>query len=46
LHLTDFGTAKNISDKERISSDIEPVKGTIDYLAPEILNAKSEKPTI
>ena len=40
LNLTDFGVAKNISDKERISSSTKNVKGTYEYLAPEIHNAK------
>jgi serine/threonine protein kinase len=46
LHLSDFGLAKNISDKERISSSISNVKGTSDYLAPEIHNAKGVKPNM
>jgi serine/threonine protein kinase len=46
LHLSDFGVAKNITDKERISSAISNVKGTNEYLAPEIHNAKLEKPNM
>ena len=46
LHLSDFGVAKNISDQERISSDLSNVKGTQEYLSPEIHNAKLEKPNM
>lgn len=46
MYLTDFISAKNISDKERFSSEIDDIKGTNEYLAPEILNANDEKPTI
>ena len=46
LHLSDFGVAKNISDKERLTSAISNVKGTKEYLAPEIHNAKLEKPNM
>jgi serine/threonine protein kinase len=35
LHLSDFGIAKNIQDRERLASSIK--KGTEEYLAPEIL---------
>ena len=46
LYLSDFGVAKNISDKDRLSSAISNVKGTNEYLAPEIHNAKLEKPNM
>jgi serine/threonine protein kinase len=46
LHLSDFGVAKNISDTDRISSGLTNVKGTTEYLSPEIHNAKQEKPNI
>jgi serine/threonine protein kinase len=46
LYLSDFGVAKNITDKERISSTISNVKGTNEYLAPEIHNAQLEKPNM
>ena len=46
LHLSDFGVAKNISDKERLTSALSNVKGTNEYLAPEIHNAKLEKPNM
>ena len=38
LHLSDFGIAKNIKDTERVASSISFVKGTNEYLAPEIHN--------
>ena len=38
LHLSDFGIAKNIKDTERHSSSINSVKGTYEYLAPEVHN--------
>jgi len=40
LHLSDFGIAKNITDKERMTSSINNKKGTDEYLAPEIHSAK------
>jgi serine/threonine protein kinase len=46
LHLSDFGVSKNISDKDRISSALYNVKGTNEYLSPEIHNAKLEKPNM
>ena len=47
LHLNDFGVAKNTKpDYEMLSSSIGARKGTIEYLAPEILNAKLSKPNI
>jgi serine/threonine protein kinase len=45
LHLSDFGLAKNISDTDRVSSSIN-MKGTHEYLAPEIHNALEVKPSI
>jgi NIMA (never in mitosis gene a)-related kinase len=46
LYLSDFGVAKNISDKERQSSALTNVKGTNEYLSPEIHNAIQKKPTM
>ena len=46
MHLSDFGVAKNISDKERISSALSNVKGTNEYLSPEIHDAKLDKPNM
>ena len=47
MHLNDFGLAKNSNaGNDRISSAASNIKGTEEYLAPEILNAKSSKPTI
>ena len=46
LYLSDFGVAKNISDKDRLSSAISNVKGTNEYLSPEVHNAKLEKPNM
>ena len=44
LHLCDFGLAKSTDPNiERLSSGI---KGTLEYLAPEILNDKDSKPNI
>jgi serine/threonine protein kinase len=46
LHLNDFGTAKStIIDEKRINTAIGDSVGTIEYMAPEILNAKTYKPT-
>jgi serine/threonine protein kinase len=40
LHLTDFGIAKNTQpDYDRETSTVGNIKGTIEYLAPEILDA-------
>jgi serine/threonine protein kinase len=47
LHISDFGTAKNTDpDYERDNTTIGHIQGTIEYLAPEILNAKNERPDI
>jgi len=46
LHLSDFGVAKNTSDNKRMSSSTNNVKGTNEYLAPEIHNAIGVKPNI
>jgi len=46
LYLSDFGVAKNISDKERQSSALTNVKGTNEYLSPEIHDAKLQKPNM
>jgi calcium-dependent protein kinase len=40
LHLIDFGLAKSIKpDYDRATSTVGNIKGTIEYLAPEILEA-------
>ena len=48
LHLNDFGLAKNTKpDYERVTSLLNDTKGTIEYLAPEILDSsKDKKPDI
>jgi eukaryotic-like serine/threonine-protein kinase len=47
LHLNDFGLAKNMKpDYTRLTSTTGWIKGTIEYLAPEILNASLAKPNI
>ena len=47
LHLNDFGLAKKtISDIARLTSSIGAIKGTVEYLAPEILNSKHAKPNM
>jgi eukaryotic-like serine/threonine-protein kinase len=47
LHLNDFGLAKNMSpDYTRITTLTGKIKGTIEYVAPEILNASLAKPNI
>ena len=47
LYLNDFGFAKNTKpDYERISSLLGDTKGTIEYLAPEILDSQEKKPDI
>ena len=47
LHLSDFGTAKNTEpDYVRDNTTTGHLQGTIEYLAPEILNAKYERPDI
>jgi serine/threonine protein kinase len=47
LHLNDFGFAKNTKpDYDRISSLLGDTKGTIEYLAPEILDSQEKKPDI
>jgi serine/threonine protein kinase len=47
LHLSDFGIAKNMNpDYTRLTSTAGAIKGTIEYLAPEILNASLAKPNI
>jgi serine/threonine protein kinase len=47
LHLSDFGLAKNTNpDYTRLTSSLGRIKGTIEYLAPEILNARLAKPNI
>ena len=40
LHLSDFGIAKNIKDKDRMASSANNKKGTDEYLAPEVHNKK------
>jgi len=47
LHLSDFGLAKNIKpDYYRATSTVGVIKGTVEYLAPEILEASKKKPNI
>jgi serine/threonine protein kinase len=47
LHLNDFGLAKKtISDIARLTSSIGAIKGTVEYLAPEILSSKHAKPNM
>ena len=47
LHLSDFGTAKNINpDYTRVETKTGTIKGTVEYLAPEILDAILAKPNI
>jgi serine/threonine protein kinase len=47
LHLNDFGLAKNTKpDYIRLTSSIGRIKGTVEYVAPEILNASLGKPNI
>ena len=47
LHLSDFGLAKNKNpDYTRQTSKTGVIKGTVEYLAPEILNARFAKPNI
>ena len=41
LHLSDFGVAKNYKDELRDPTTFERIKGTLEYLAPEILNGQS-----
>ena len=48
LHLSDFGLAKNTKpDYTRDTTGLSDTKGTIDYMAPEILDPpKDKKPDI
>ena len=48
LHLSDFGLAKNTKpDYTRDTTGLGDTKGTIEYLAPEILDPpKDKKPDI
>jgi serine/threonine protein kinase len=47
LHLNDFGLAKNMRrDYSRLTTSIGFTVGTMEYLAPEILNASLAKPNI
>ena len=41
MHLTDFGFAKNTKDSKRIES--QALKGSYDYMAPEILGDMDNK---
>jgi serine/threonine protein kinase len=44
LHLSDFGLAKNtMPDYRRDTTDLGDTKGTIEYLAPEILDPPKDK---
>jgi serine/threonine protein kinase len=47
LHLSDFGLAKNTSDRARKTTAMGILKGTTAYLAPEFLQEEQkEKPDI
>ena len=47
LHLSDFGLAKNTKpDYYRDTSTVGNIKGTVEYLAPEILEGSKKKPNI
>ena len=47
LHLSDFGTVKSsIIDEKRIKTAVGTGVGTIEYMAPEIHDAKTEMPVI
>ena len=47
LHLNDFGHAKNTKpDYNRLTTTTGKIKGTVEYSAPEILNARLDKPNI
>ena len=47
MHLNDFGTAKSsIIDEIRNKTNIGDTIGTTEYMAPEIINAKTEIPDI
>ena len=47
LHLSDFGLAKNTKPEYyRATSTVGVIKGTVEYLAPEILDAIKKKPNI
>jgi serine/threonine protein kinase len=47
LHLNDFGIAKTISsDNNRINTTTGNNNGSLNYMAPEILNAIKVKPDI
>lgn len=37
FHLSDFGISKDIRDMQRIATSDNNIKGTDDYLAPEVL---------
>ena len=47
LHLNDFGIAKSsIIDENRIKTTTGHNHGTTEYMAPEIINARTERPII
>jgi serine/threonine protein kinase len=47
LHLSDFGLAKNTNpDYARRTTTVGAIKGTVEYVAPEVLNARFAKPNI
>jgi serine/threonine protein kinase len=47
IHLSDFGLAKNLNpDYTRLNTLTGAINGTVEYLAPEILNARLVKPNI
>lgn len=44
MHLNDFGFAKSTDPKNKRSDSSKSGKGTISYMAPEILNVNESKP--
>jgi mitogen-activated protein kinase kinase kinase len=46
LHLSDFGLAKTTVPSDSRRTSFIGIKGTLEYLAPEILNENLSKPNI
>ena len=47
LYLNDFGLAKNMKPNyTRLTSIVGEIRGTVEYLAPEILDSSLAKPNI